>query len=463
MLHHSEFDAEGRTVVSITEAGALSMTNRSLYNLAGEVTNQINEAGLIIAIANNHTGRTRTVTDPAGATSIESSYIDGRRKSTTGTATIHRFTDYGVNADGTRWSKQYTGPALGNSPRWSKSTTDFLGRSSTSERPGYGGSTVSSTNHYNGLGRLVKVTDSTPRADTLIQYDSLGNQTASGLDLNTNGIIDASDRYTSSDSSYTTDGTDWFTTSWSGIHTGSSQIHHPSVHQIRHTGLSTNRDANVKETKMFMKRIMIMLFIMLFFGCASNSNRQEVSVVKLDRSKFFSILKNLSSINPHIRSTVCRDIVENRSLLAEELDEDEEEVVLLTLAVCLNDVNWIPRRLAATTMFETHNEIDYTGMVPYLLNCLDFKNFRLNYSEDGASIAKALAVIEPEQATPIFFSMLQSDNWEAVACAAVGSEFLQSRKPELYEQIRIRLKDIGESDEFALVKPILEGVLKGQK
>ena len=240
VLHHSEFDAEGRTVVSITEAGALSMTNRSLYNLAGEVTNQINEAGLVIAIANNHTGRTRTVTDPAGATSIESSYIDGRRKSTTGTATIHRFTDYGVNADGTRWSKQYTGPALGNSPRWSKSTTDFLGRSSTSERPGYGGSTVSSTNHYNGLGQLVKVTDSTPRADTLIQYDSLGNQTTSGLDLNTNGTLDASDRYTRSDSSYTTDGTDWFTTSWSGIHTGSSQIVTTSVHQVRHTGLSTN-------------------------------------------------------------------------------------------------------------------------------------------------------------------------------------------------------------------------------
>ena len=240
VLHHSEFDAEGRTVVSITEAGALSMTNRSLYNLAGEITNQINEAGLVIAIANNHTGRTRTVTDPAGATSIESRYIDGRRKSTTGTATIHRFTDYGVNTDGTRWTKQYTGPALGNSPRWQKSTTDFLGRSYTSERPGYGGSTVSSTNHYNGLGRLVKVTDSTPRADTLIQYDSLGNQTASGLDLNTNGTLDASDRYTRSDSSYTSDGTDWFTTSWSGIHTGSSQIVTTSVHQVRHTGLSTN-------------------------------------------------------------------------------------------------------------------------------------------------------------------------------------------------------------------------------
>ena len=50
----------------------------------------------------------------------------------------------GVNPDGTRWNITYTGPLGASSPVWQKTTTDLLGRTIRTERPGFSVPSVSS-------------------------------------------------------------------------------------------------------------------------------------------------------------------------------------------------------------------------------------------------------------------------------------------------------------------------------
>jgi len=93
-----------------------------------------------------------------------------------------------------------------NSPQWEKSTTDLLGRTVSTEKPGFTGTEIT-TNYYDATGRLVKT--STPgMANTLYEYDEMGNQVRSGLDVNGNGALDsaATDRINESSTAYVTNG-----------------------------------------------------------------------------------------------------------------------------------------------------------------------------------------------------------------------------------------------------------------
>ena len=197
-------------------------------------------------------GRSRPVPDsfPRFFPIVQVRHLDGHGKQTTGTATVHSFNDYGVNADGpagapSAWNKRFSGPLLGSSPRWTKTTSDFLGRPWKTERPALDGTnaptTVVTENHYDSDGRRWKTSDNTLRADTITEYDDLGNQTASGLDLDSDGALGTADRYTTSDTAYTNDGTDWYRVSWSTVNTGSVNLVTTSVYQVRLTGLSPPR------------------------------------------------------------------------------------------------------------------------------------------------------------------------------------------------------------------------------
>ena len=78
------------------------------------------------------------------------------------------------------------------------------------EKPWFGGTqTVEYT--YDTKGQLTKV-ESTGQADTLYEYDELGNRTRSGLDVNENGILDlaSADRIQETDSRYVESGSNWW-------------------------------------------------------------------------------------------------------------------------------------------------------------------------------------------------------------------------------------------------------------
>ena len=68
---------------------------------------------------------------------------------------------YGVNADGSRWTKTYEGSLAENSPVWTCSTSDPLGRTIREERPGYDGAILVTENTYNAAGQLLATTQST--------------------------------------------------------------------------------------------------------------------------------------------------------------------------------------------------------------------------------------------------------------------------------------------------------------
>lgn len=151
------------------------------------------------------------VTRPGGATEITERYTDGRVKLVSGAGVLRRFYDYGVNAYGTQWTTIYTGPQEQNSLAWVKTTTNLLGQTIREERPGYGtGVILTTAMHYNVQGQLVR-TETTGGADTLYAYDSLGNLTASGLDVDGDGALTAGvDRFSGTSTRYEYENDAWW-------------------------------------------------------------------------------------------------------------------------------------------------------------------------------------------------------------------------------------------------------------
>jgi len=126
---YSEFDTQGRTVLSVDTQGC---TNRTSYSLDG---------------------RTVTHTDPAGAVVVESYGTDGLLLSRTGTVMRAEYYTQGVDAtSGTRWEKTTYGSPAGAD--YTKSYYNALGQLVLQERPGFGGATLKTVYAYNTKGQL---------------------------------------------------------------------------------------------------------------------------------------------------------------------------------------------------------------------------------------------------------------------------------------------------------------------
>jgi len=166
-------------------------------------------SGLTTTYSYENGGRTVIVTRPGGAIERTEKYLCGKIKSVTGTGVIPRYHTYGVNSDGTMWTKVTT--AYENGPRYVKTTTDALGRVIKTERPAFGGGVIVSRNFYNSKGQLARVSR-TGMADTLYEYDELGNMVRSGLDIDGDGqLAPASmDRISDSETLYANEGGTWF-------------------------------------------------------------------------------------------------------------------------------------------------------------------------------------------------------------------------------------------------------------
>jgi YD repeat-containing protein len=179
-------DAAGRVLTQTISSGSLELNTTNVYDIAGRIDYATDQAGLLTDYTYTSEGRITTVTRPGGATEITTNYIDGRVKSITGIGVVSRYYTYGVNADGTKWTKVNFGSA--DSLMWEKTTVDTLGRTVSTEKPGPNG-TETIQNIYNNLGQLERII--TPgQADTIYTYDSLGNQILSGLDINGNSQLD---------------------------------------------------------------------------------------------------------------------------------------------------------------------------------------------------------------------------------------------------------------------------------
>jgi hypothetical protein len=79
----------------------------------------------------------------------------------------------------------------------------MLGRAVKTEKPGFGGTLRVAENFYNDKGQLYKTTQP-GLAATLYEYDDLGNQVRSGLDIDGNGVLEPAspDRISDSDTLY---------------------------------------------------------------------------------------------------------------------------------------------------------------------------------------------------------------------------------------------------------------------
>ncbi len=180
------YDGSGRRFSETVTAGNITQTTSSIYDSAGRLDYSFDMAGLQTDYAYEPSGLMTIVTRPGGATEITSKFLDGRTQSITGSGVIPRFYEYGVNPDGTQFTILYTGSP--GSPMWEKTFTDFLGRTIRMEKPGYTG--IEATESvYDQQGRLAK-TITTGQADTLYEYDELGNQVKSGLDINASGVLE---------------------------------------------------------------------------------------------------------------------------------------------------------------------------------------------------------------------------------------------------------------------------------
>jgi RHS repeat-associated protein len=188
-------------VLIMNQDGSLSMTEVNETDRVKRPTRTVNVNGLETTYEYTEAGRTITVSNPDTSTRITTSYLDGRVKSITGTGSIPEYYSYGVNPDGTTWTRVDTGSA--NSPRTRTITLDIAGRLLRELSPAYEGTSLTSEYVYDAFGRLVS--QSQPgRADTLYVYDSAGELVRSGLDLDGNGQLELSstDRITDFDRNY---------------------------------------------------------------------------------------------------------------------------------------------------------------------------------------------------------------------------------------------------------------------
>ncbi|MFA6960548.1 MAG: RHS repeat-associated core domain-containing protein [Opitutaceae bacterium] len=192
------YDASDRVVKQETYAASGStekLTSTRSYDLAGRTSSETAPGVGATTYNYDPVNRSQSVTAPSLATVTQTAYLDGQRYSVTGTGTVAQYMTYGVETDGRRWSQ--TNLATTNSPRWSKSWTDWLGRGIRSERPGFTGQAnyVELATYDATTGQLIKSSRS-GMADTLTTYDVLGQPVFSGLDIDANGTLDlaSSDR-----------------------------------------------------------------------------------------------------------------------------------------------------------------------------------------------------------------------------------------------------------------------------
>jgi YD repeat-containing protein len=246
------YDAAGRRIKTTVSAGGLSQVTSNAYNTAGQLVESTDQQGIATTYAQSANGLTNT-TIRACVTNTTVRYADGRTHYTEQNGTRQQTYDYGINSDGTQWTTTYTGPEGTNSPAWQKTTSDFLGRTVKTERPGYGGTTLITYNTYNTKGQLVEthISGFSPQSSpTLYVYNELGEQVRSGQDVDGDGTIDLGemDRVSDSERYFEQDGSgDWWQVSVAKFYPNDNDatVVTNSIQRQRLTGLGIASDFGI--------------------------------------------------------------------------------------------------------------------------------------------------------------------------------------------------------------------------
>ena len=254
---YNQHDAYGRVTEEKTVAKGfgqeLTTVTKRTYDHLGNLSSTTDADGRTTRYDESPDGRTSTVTLPGGATRITTKNPDGTTKSITGTAVVAQHFSYGVDpATGETWSQ--TNLARPDSPRWSRSSSNLLGQSTKTERPGFGKDVVIVSNQkYDRVGRAIASHSAIRTADgkltpvqspQLVSYDTAtGEPLLSGLDTDANGKLDpaSNDRIAKSESTYEQlDGAWWQTTkSWTYPRTNDATPILTAHSRRRLTGLGT--------------------------------------------------------------------------------------------------------------------------------------------------------------------------------------------------------------------------------
>ena len=252
------YDPEDRVLSRTVTAGDLSETETYAYDALGRTVATTDAAGLETrylyatdATAGLETRSTiRAFGTDCAVTNTVVSYADGRTKETRLNGVVKTAYEYGPN-----WTKTYEGPAGIDSPRWSCSYEDALGRTICETRPGFGGTTLVTSNIYNSAGNLLasRLSDSQGKIlnSSIFCYDSSGQRYLSVEDLNCNSIIDftEADRVVSNDTRFVKIDGDWWreSSSWQTRENDSAALTRISCVRERLTGLGiTNLTSEIK-------------------------------------------------------------------------------------------------------------------------------------------------------------------------------------------------------------------------
>lgn len=209
------YDAEHRSVSETVSAAGFGETifSSRTYDDAGRLKTELPvEMSAATTYTYDPVARTRTATFPDTGTRTETYFADGQLDHVDGSAVVPQYFAYTMESDGKRTTTAYSGSAA--SARWQKVTTDWLGRATHGESPGFSVSSqaVNATdNTYEAVtGRLVKTTRS-GFAPTVYAYDALSNVTRTGLDIGSDGLVlNSTDRIGDNDQYFELINTSWW-------------------------------------------------------------------------------------------------------------------------------------------------------------------------------------------------------------------------------------------------------------
>ncbi|MBI3884659.1 MAG: RHS repeat-associated core domain-containing protein [Opitutae bacterium] len=247
------YDGVGHASQTVSTGGSLSQTATSAYDLAGRLIQTVAPGGYTTAMAYAAGGRIVTATLPGGATKTTETYLDGQLKSVSGPAVVAENYSYAIDGStGQRLRQSFYG---GNYSAFTNTYTDWLCRQVAEWKPRWDGNNWATFWTYNSSGQLVKVSQP-GLADTLYEYDTLGQVVREGRDVNANGTLDlaSDDRITDHAYSLFIDGLGRATSSQQSkvyASSGSGTATTTSTHSVILSGLSAGQIANTTDLDIF--------------------------------------------------------------------------------------------------------------------------------------------------------------------------------------------------------------------
>lgn len=234
---------------------ANALVSEQQFDTGGKLIKTVAPGGITTTYSYQNGGRTTTVVSASGTseanTVVTENFIDGRKKSVTGSGTVSEYHSYGFENGRPTHTIRLADAASGR-PR--TEVMDLLGRVIEERTNGFGASggtkPIVAIHSYNSRGLLWR-TRTVERsssgelalsANKLIEYDALGAVTATGLDLNNSGVLEPSsnDRYVGTAVTFDKDGGGnwWNVVTTTVYHTNGSSAAYQSTASTRLSGFS---------------------------------------------------------------------------------------------------------------------------------------------------------------------------------------------------------------------------------